>query len=82
MSFGNFIKQRRKKMHITAGQLVRRLGKRWSAERLNVIEEGHAHPSALRPEDFEELSVALDVDVDLLIAETDLCPHCLGTGRK
>lgn len=82
VSLGSFVRAKREAAHLTAGQLVRRLGKRWTVERLSVVEKDQAHKLALTVEDFELLADALDVDFDLLIDETDLCPACLGTGKR
>lgn len=77
-----FLRARRTKMHLTLGQLARKLGPRWDVPRLAALEHGRAHWRALTEEDFGILAFALDTDIEKLIELSGLCPHCLGTGRK
>jgi transcriptional regulator with XRE-family HTH domain len=82
MSLGELVRSKREEQGLSLGQLARKLGERWDVARLSAVEHDRAHAKALGQEDFELLSIALDVDVDLLIEESGVCPHCLGTGKK
>jgi hypothetical protein len=79
---GSFVREKRTARHLTLGECARRMGRRWDVVRLSALETGRAHPRAITEEDFELLSGALDVDIELLIDQSHVCPHCLGTGRK
>lgn len=86
MSLGTFVREKRTAMHLTIPQLVKRLGRRWTIDRVSAVECDRAleflRLGALTEEDFEALSEALDIDFDTLIDETDICPHCLGSGKR